>query len=95
MVGNFAISERNLNIESDNQITYYAGPIKIEICGWNEEIKISCKEKWAYLLEECIETAKEAWELEDNQIFKENNLIKIKYNFKNIKLYIEHAIILS
>jgi hypothetical protein len=30
---NFAYSERNLEIKSDNQIIYYAGPVKIEISG--------------------------------------------------------------
>jgi hypothetical protein len=30
---NFTYSERNLGLNSDNQIKYYAGPIKIEISG--------------------------------------------------------------
>ena len=90
----FYYSERIIGDESDNLIIYFAGPIEISICGWNEEIKLSTKEKWSYLLEECFEVAKEAWEIEDNQVLiKKKEEIIIKFNFKNIKLYIEHNII--
>jgi hypothetical protein len=33
MNGNFYYGERLLGMESDNQINYYAGPIKINISG--------------------------------------------------------------
>lgn len=93
----FAYSERLLGFNSDNLITYFAGPIKIKICGWTEEIEISCKKKWDYLLDEVLDVAKNAWEIEENQIKwdKDDNKTKIiiKYNFKNIKLYIEHNIV--
>jgi len=95
---NFTYSERNLGLKSDNQIKYYAGPIKIEISGWDECIKLSSKKKWKWLLNECLEIAKEAWEVSNDQISFNNDddtseEIIIKYNFKNIKLYIEHSII--
>jgi hypothetical protein len=93
----FFYSERNLNLESDNSLMYNAGPIEISISGWKEEIKMSSKKKWKELLEESLIIAKEAWEIENNQIFfeenNEKNTIIIKYNFKNLKLYIEHAIV--
>ena len=51
------------------------------------------------MLEECLEVAKEAWEIENDQIsFKSdeiNEQIIIKYNYKNIKLYIEHSILFA
>ena len=95
---NFTYSERNLGLNSDNQIKYYAGPIKIEISGWDGCIKLSSKKKWKWLLNECLEIAKEAWEVSNDQISFNNDddtseEIIIKYNFKNIKLYIEHSII--
>jgi coenzyme F420-reducing hydrogenase alpha subunit len=84
-------------MESDNQINYYAGPIKINISGWTEEIEISSSKRWEHLLKEAVEIAKEAWEIEENQIEKEEEsekiTIKIKYNYNNLKLYIEHNII--
>lgn len=62
-------------------------------------IKLSSKKKWKWLLEECLEVAKEAWEVENDQIsFKSdeiNEQIIIKYNYKNIKLYIEHSIVFA
>jgi len=88
-----------LGLKSDNEIIYYAGPVKIEICGWNGLIKLSSKKKWEWLLKECLEVAKEAWEIENDQVsFKSNDInevIEIKYNFNNIKLYIEHSIIFT
>jgi hypothetical protein len=51
------------------------------------------------LLEECLEVAKEAWEVENDQIsFKSdetNEQVLIKYDYKNIKLYIEHSIVFT
>ena len=91
--GNFSYCERNMDLESDNQIIYFAGPIKISISGWDGYIVLESKKKWSYLLDECLEIAKEAWQVEDNQIKKEENKILIKYNYNNIKLYIEHSII--
>ena len=96
---NFVYSERNLGLKSDNEIIYYAGPVKIEISGWSGLIKLSSKKKWKWLLEECLEVAKEAWEVENDQIsFKSderNEQILIKYDYKNIKLYIEHSIVFT
>lgn len=90
---NFMISERDLGFKSDNLIIYYAGPIKISISGWSECITLSTNSKWKHLLSECLEIAKEAWELDDNSITFKENEVYIKYNFNNIKLYIEHSII--
>ncbi len=71
--------------------------MKIEISGWNEIIKLTSKKKWKWLLEECLEVAKEAWEVSNDQISfnssDTNEEVFIKYDFKNIKLYLEHAII--
>ena len=71
--------------------------MKIEISGWNELIKLTSKKKWKWLLEECLEVAKEAWEVSNDQISfnssDTNEEVFIKYDFKNIKLYLEHAII--
>jgi hypothetical protein len=93
----FGYSERNMGFSMDNWINYYAGPFKISISGWNNEIKIICKKKWEYLIEDLIETIKKAWEVEDNQIkvSKEEYTtteIVVNYNFNNLKLYIEHII---
>jgi hypothetical protein len=73
MKQNFFYLERNLNLESDNNIIYNAGPIEISISGWSEEIILSSKKRWNKLLKECFIIAKEAWEIEDNQIFFEEN----------------------
>jgi len=43
-MNNFMASERDLGYESDNQINYYAGPIKFEISGFTNEIIISTNE---------------------------------------------------
>ena len=49
---------------------------------------------WANVLDQALDTAKEAWELDEtNEITRSENTIRIKYNFKNLKLYIEHSII--
>ena len=93
----FRYSERNIGFSMDNWINYYAGPFKISVSGWSDEIKIVCKKKWEHLIEDLVETIKEAWELEDTQIkiSKEDYIITkivIKYNFNNLKLYIEHII---
>ena len=94
---NFFYSERLLGFRSDNEIIYYAGPVKIEISGWSGFITLSSKKKWEYLLKECLLIAKEAWEVLEEQISYEyeDNMakIKIQYNFQNLKLYIEHSII--
>lgn len=89
------ISERMGQFESDNLISYYAGPVKISINGWNELITLSVKKKkWEFLLKECLQTAIEAWEIDDsNELIYKELSISIKYNFKNIKLYIENSII--
>lgn len=84
-----------LGLESDNQITYYAGPIKITICGWSEKITLSTTTEWDYLLDEAKEIAIQAWELDKENIIREKNKITIKTNYNTIKLYIEHSIILT
>jgi hypothetical protein len=38
---NFMYSERNMGEESDNLIIYFAGPVKISISGWNDQISLS------------------------------------------------------
>lgn len=88
------ISERDLGYESDNLINYYAGPVKISICGFDNTICLKTNSNWEYLLLECLETAKEAWKINDlNKITIKKNEILIKYNFENLKLYIEYSII--
>ncbi len=71
--------------------------MKIEISGWNGFIKLTSKKKWKWLLDECLEVAKEAWEVSNDQISFNNDdtneEVFIKYDFKNIKLYIEHSIV--
>jgi hypothetical protein len=42
---------------------------------------------------ECLEIAKNAWEVKDNQIKIKEKEITINYNFENLKLYIEHNIV--
>jgi len=91
----FYYGERLSGDDSDNQIIYFAGPVKISISGWNEIILLSIENiKWKEMLEECLMVAKEAWELDDDQITIKEKEIEIKYNFKNLKLYIEHNIII-
>lgn len=47
-----------------------------------------------YLLKECFEVAKTAWELdESNEIIVDVFEIRIRYNFKNLKRCIEYSIL--
>jgi hypothetical protein len=46
------------------------------------------------LLIECLETAKEAWEIKEEIITINSNKIEIEYNLNSLSLYIEHYIIL-
>jgi hypothetical protein len=86
-------SERLGNYQVDNLINYEAGPLYIEISGWDEYITITSTDRWDFLLPQILEIAKIAWDLEDDQIVIEKCKIRIKYNFKNLKLYISHAIL--
>ena len=89
----FGYAERNIGEESDNLIIYFAGPVKISISGWNDQINLSISNvKWNFLLMECLEIAKEAWEVRNEQITIKEKEIIIDYNFENLKLYIEHNI---
>jgi hypothetical protein len=88
----FVISERIFETEDSNSIFYYAGPICISVSCWKEEIKLETKEIWKDELIKCLETAKKAWEIEDNQIEIKENEIIIKINYNTLKLYIEHQI---
>jgi hypothetical protein len=91
---NFTYAERNIGEKSDNLIIYFAGPVKISISGWNDQINLSITNvKWNFLMMECLEIAKEAWEIRDNQITIRAKEITIEYNFENLKLYIEHNIV--
>lgn len=92
-MNNFMFSERNIGEESDNLIIYYAGPIKVSISGWDGYIILSTSEKWKHLLKEATQTAIIAWELDEKDIEYSEVEVKIKYSFKNLKLYIEHALI--
>lgn len=92
-MNNFIYTERDLNFTSDNLIIYWAGPIKISVSGWDGYIRLSTNPKWRHLLYECLETAIKAWELEKDSIEIKDLEIKIKYNFENLKLYIEHSIV--
>jgi hypothetical protein len=87
------ISERLFEEKYSNSIFYYAGPIYISISCWSEEIRLEAGEMWKDLLLDCLETAKEAWELKEEQITVKKNEIIIKINYNTLKLYIEHQII--
>ena len=92
----FFYCERILESESSNLIIYYAGPLEISISGWTELITIKSKnEKWNYLLTDCLEAAKQAWNVKDEAIVLYKDKIEIKYNFEMIKLYIEHYILFN
>ena len=88
----FVISERLFEDENWNSINYSAGPIKISVDCWEEIIELKTNEKWKDMLIDCLETAKEAWELkEENIIIKEKEII-IKLDYNTLKLYIAHEI---
>jgi len=74
-------SERNIGEESDNLITYYAGPVKVSVSGWNEYIILSTNEKWKHLLKEATEIAIIAWEVDEKDIEYSEQEVKIKYSF--------------
>jgi hypothetical protein len=42
---------------------------------------------------ECLEIAKEAWNIKDEQITIREKEIAIDYNFENIKLYVEYNVV--
>jgi len=87
------ISERLGDFECDNLINYWAGPVYISINIWEEEIKLSANDKWSFLLKECLETAKQAWNVKNDQIRIKKNNIYIKFNFDNLKMYINYGIL--
>ena len=88
----FYYEERVLPGETINNIDYYAGPVKISICCWAEEIYLEVNEKWENSLKECLETAKKAWCLKDEQIKIEGHKATISFDYNNLKHYIEHRI---
>ena len=91
---NFTYAERNIGEESDNLIIYFAGPVKISISGSDDQISLSINNiKWNFLLMECLEIAKEAWNIKDEQITIREKEITIDYNFENIKLYVEYNVV--
>ena len=91
---NFTYAERNIGEESDNLIIYFAGPVKISISGSDDQISLSINNiKWNFLLMECLEIAKEAWNIKDEQITIREKEIAIDYNFENIKLYVEYNVV--
>lgn len=90
----FLYSERLGNNQADNLLTYFAGPLKISICGWTETITISTTTNWLHLLQKIIPTIKQAWNLTEEQITINNNNISIKLTYQTILLYIEHIIII-
>lgn len=88
-------TERLDDRRTSNLIIYDAGPINISISGWSEEIIISSSnKKWDYLIPEILSIAKEAWEINDDDLKSVNrNKVVIRLNYKILKLYIEHNII--
>lgn len=88
------ITERDLNYESDNLLDYYAGPIKFEISGINQTISIKTSTKWNFLLLDCLDIVKNAWNIKNDDILSQTeNEIVIKYDINIISLYIEYSII--
>ena len=90
------ISDRQLGYESDNQLHYYAGPVKIMTSGYNQTITLSTNYIWKHMLLDCLETAKNAWGIKDEDIIsiKEEDIV-IKYNLEIINLYLENTIIFA
>ena len=92
----FTITDRQLGYESDNQIHYYAGPVKIKTYGTDQTITLSTSYMWKHMLPECLEIAKYAWEVEDEDVISITETeIVIRYNLKIINLYLENSIIFS
>ena len=50
----FKISDRQLGYESDNQLHYYAGPVKIMTSGYDQTITLSTNSMWKHMLPECL-----------------------------------------
>lgn len=90
----FYISERMGLFPQDNLLNYNVGPLKVTLCPWSEKITVlSPFSKWNYLLNFFLETAKEAWELSEDQIFLHDNVLIIALNYETLKLYTAHAIV--
>jgi hypothetical protein len=91
----FLYKERLGNNDNDNLLSYSAGPIDISICGWTETILIKTTETWAFLLPAILPILKEAWAIENHQIYLNNKTtITIKLTYTTILLYIEHIIVI-
>ena len=89
------------NYESDNLIDYSVGPCDISISPWEDRIWITIyNPAYEAFLQEVLEVAKEAWELDESQIISINKgrlpqiKAEIKLNYITTKLYLSHAIIL-
>lgn len=90
----FCISERMGLFAQDNLINYNSGPLKVTISTWSELIVVSSPSvRWNHLLPFFLETAREAWDLREEQIIVKEDRIEIKLTYATLKLYVEHAIV--
>lgn len=81
--------------ENDNKIDYDVGVFQIKLSPWEQEIHIICNDKWKSDIPHISEIIIYAWECEESQLnfIEEGDIkIKIKYNFKNLNLFLSHLI---
>ena len=96
----FKAINRNFEKKKDNTLHYYAGPVKIMTSGYDQTITLSVFCMWDHMLPECLETAKYAWGVKDEDIIeidkkKIRREVVIKYNLEIINLYLENKIIFA
>jgi len=83
-----------LGFESDNEISYYAGPILISLDTINKVITIENKSEFEFKISDLISELKNAWSFNEANIIKsDDNIIIIKYDLDILNNYLSYSII--
>ena len=80
--------------ESDNEISYFAGPIYIKLSIPYNTITIVNTSDFNFKVSDLLDELKNAWAFNDSDIIESNdNIVKIKYNFNILNNYLAYSII--
>lgn len=83
-----------MGFESDNEISYYAGPILISLDTINKVITIENKSEFEFKISDLISELKNAWSFNEANIIKsDDNIIIIKYDLDILNNYLSYSII--
>jgi len=95
-VPEFHITERDLGFESDNLISYNAGPVNFQIQPANSTIIITNLFNLNDgILLQLLPLIKDCWKISDeNILFQDEHKIIVKYNLQIITKYLQYSIIM-